>query len=55
MFVGLGDGWVAGSGTDPTAEDIAEHLDRVAAAEPYTIPTSIFDEVFRVFDQLGIG
>jgi hypothetical protein len=55
VFVGLGDGWVAGSGTDPTAEDIAEHLDRVAAAEPYTIPTSIFDEVFRVFDQLGIG
>ena len=30
-------------------------LDRVAAAEPYTIPASIFDEVFRVCDQLGIG
>ena len=55
VFVGLGDGWVAEPGTNPTADDIAEHLDRVAAAEPYTIPTSIFDEVFRVCDQLGIG
>jgi len=55
VFVGLGDGWVAGPGTGPTADDIAEHLDRIAAAEPYTIPTSIFDEVFRVCAQLGIG
>ena len=55
VFVGLGDGWVAEPDSCPSADDIAEHLDRVAAAEPYTIPTSIFDEVFRVCDQLGIG
>jgi NAD(P)-dependent dehydrogenase (short-subunit alcohol dehydrogenase family) len=55
VFVGLGDGWVAEPGTQPTADDIAEHLDRVVAAEPYTIPTSIFDEVFRVCDQLGLA
>ena len=46
--VGLGDGWVAEPGTNLTADDIAGYLDRVAAAEPYTILTSIFDEVFRV-------
>ena len=55
VFVGLGDGWVAEPGTDPTADDIAEHLDRIAAAEPYMIPNSIFDEVFRVCDQLGLA
>jgi NAD(P)-dependent dehydrogenase (short-subunit alcohol dehydrogenase family) len=55
VFVGLGDGWVAEPDTIPTAEDIAERLDRIAAAEPYLIPNSIFDEVFRVCDQLGLA
>jgi hypothetical protein len=39
----------------PTAEDIARHLEPVAAADPYTIPGSIFDEVAQVCDRLGIG
>ena len=55
VFVGLGDGWVAEPGSHPTADDIAGQIDRVAAAEPYIIPTSIFDEVFRVCDQLGLA
>lgn len=55
VFVGLGDGWVADGHGNPTAEDIADHLGEVTAAEPYTIPTSIFDEVARVCGQLGIG
>jgi NAD(P)-dependent dehydrogenase (short-subunit alcohol dehydrogenase family) len=54
VFVGLADGWVAGGGA-PTADDIAEHICQVAAADPYTIPTSIFDEVAQVCDRLGIG
>jgi len=54
VFVGLSDGWVAGSGAARTAEDIAENLDSVTAAEPYTIPGSIFDEVASVCSQLGI-
>jgi NAD(P)-dependent dehydrogenase (short-subunit alcohol dehydrogenase family) len=53
-FVGLGDGWIAETAA-PTAEDIAAHLDQVAAPEPYTIPGSIFDEVLGVCDRLGIG
>jgi NAD(P)-dependent dehydrogenase (short-subunit alcohol dehydrogenase family) len=53
-FVGLGDGWVADT-DGPTAEDIARHLEQVAAADPYTIPGSIFDEVAQVCDRLGIG
>jgi NAD(P)-dependent dehydrogenase (short-subunit alcohol dehydrogenase family) len=55
VFVGLGDGWVAGPGDVPTAEDIADNVAQVAAPEPYTIPRSIFDEVTRVCEQLGIG
>lgn len=55
VFVGLGDGWVAGPGGTPTAEDIADHIGQVAAPEPYTIPGSIFDEVAQVCEQLGIG
>ena len=54
VFVGLADGWVADRSSNPSAEDIAEHLDQVAAAEPYSIPASIFDEVFQTCTQLGI-
>jgi NAD(P)-dependent dehydrogenase (short-subunit alcohol dehydrogenase family) len=55
VFVGLGDGWVAETSTAPTADDIGAHLDAVVAAEPYTIPGSIFDEVTQICTQLGIG
>jgi NAD(P)-dependent dehydrogenase (short-subunit alcohol dehydrogenase family) len=54
VFVGLADGWVADRGVTPTADDIAAHLEQVASSEPHMIPASIFDEVFRVCDQLGI-
>lgn len=53
-FVGLADGWVADTDA-PTADDIAAHLELVAAPEPYLIPESIFDEVIKVCEQVGIG
>jgi len=53
VFVGLGEGWV-GRGA-PTADDVAAHLEEIAATEPSSIPGSIFDEVFQVCDRLGIG
>jgi NAD(P)-dependent dehydrogenase (short-subunit alcohol dehydrogenase family) len=52
-FVGLGEGWVAGN-DEPTADDIAAHIEQVAAADPYTIPGSIIDEVMGVCARLGI-
>ena len=55
VFAGLGRGWVAAGEAAPTADDIAKHLDRVCASEPFLIPASIFDEVFDVCEQLGIG
>ena len=43
------------AGAEPTADDIAAHLAEVSATEPYTIPGSIFEEVFGVIrTQLGI-
>jgi NAD(P)-dependent dehydrogenase (short-subunit alcohol dehydrogenase family) len=53
-FIGLSEGWVADTGT-PTVEDIAARVEKIAASDPYTIPGSIFDEVFEVCDRLGIG
>ncbi|MBV9319867.1 MAG: SDR family NAD(P)-dependent oxidoreductase [Mycobacterium sp.] len=55
VFVGLGEGWLAEPGSNPTADDIAAHLSDVSATEPFTIPGSIFEEVFAVCDRLGIN
>ena len=54
VFVGLGEGWLAEPGSHPTAEDIAAHLTCVSATEPFSVPTSIVDEVLGVCQRLGI-
>ncbi|MDF3339577.1 SDR family NAD(P)-dependent oxidoreductase [Mycolicibacterium septicum] len=54
VFVGLGEGWMAPPDSDPSADDIAAHLSEVAATEPFTIPGSIYDEVFGVTERLGV-
>jgi NAD(P)-dependent dehydrogenase (short-subunit alcohol dehydrogenase family) len=53
-FVGLAEGWLAPPGQAPTPEDIAAHWDAVSATDPYTVPTSIFDEVADICRRLGI-
>jgi NAD(P)-dependent dehydrogenase (short-subunit alcohol dehydrogenase family) len=45
VFVGLGSGWTAEAGVVPTAEDIVDNLAMITSPDPYTIPSSIFDEV----------
>ncbi len=55
VFVGLGDGWLAQPGSNPTADDIAAHLPEASATEPFTVPASIFEEVFAVCDRLGVN
>lgn len=58
VFVGLSDGWLAPRNGDPdgdpTADDIAAHLAEVVATQPFTIPGSIYDEVFAVARRLGV-
>ena len=55
VFVGLGQGWLAGQDTNPTADDVAAHLSEVSATEPFMIPESIYEEVFAVYERLGIS
>lgn len=47
-FVGLGEGWLAPAGPDPTVEDIETHWQEISATDPYVVPTSIFDEVAEI-------
>ncbi|KUH98286.1 short-chain dehydrogenase [Mycolicibacterium acapulense] len=54
VFIGLSEGWLAPRDGDPTAEDFAGHLEAVAATDPFTIPGSIYDEVFAVTRRLGV-
>ncbi|HXY65006.1 MAG TPA: SDR family NAD(P)-dependent oxidoreductase [Mycobacterium sp.] len=55
VFVGLGEGWLAEPGSNPTADDVAAHLTEVSATEPFTVPGSIFEEVFAVCERLGVN
>jgi hypothetical protein len=54
VFVGLGEGWLAERGSEPTAEDIATHLEEVSATEPFSVPMSIVDEVLGICGRLGV-
>ena len=54
VFVGLGEGWLAEADSNPTADDVAAHLAEVAATEPFTVPGSIFEEVFGVCERLAV-
>jgi NAD(P)-dependent dehydrogenase (short-subunit alcohol dehydrogenase family) len=55
VFVGLGEGWLAEPGSNPTADDVAAHLSEVSATEPFSVPGSIFEEVFVVCERLGVN
>jgi NAD(P)-dependent dehydrogenase (short-subunit alcohol dehydrogenase family) len=55
VFIGLGRGWLAGQDTNPTADDVAANLSEVSATEPFMIPESIYEEVFAVYERLGIS
>jgi NAD(P)-dependent dehydrogenase (short-subunit alcohol dehydrogenase family) len=54
VFVGLGTGWLAETGSRPTADDVAAHLAEVSATEPFSVPASIVDEVAEICTRLGI-
>lgn len=54
VFIGLGKGWLAEPGSEPTADDIAAHLAELSATEPFIVPASIFDEVVEICARRGI-
>lgn len=55
VFVGLGEGWLSPKGSEPTAEDIAANLGQVTATQPFTVPSSIVDEVMQISMRRGVG
>ena len=55
VFAGLGEGWLAPAGTEPTAEDIAANLAKISGTQPFTVPTSIVDEVMQISARRGLG
>ena len=54
VFVGLADGWFGERGRLATAEDIADHVAEIVAAESFSVPMSIFDEVTAICERVGI-
>lgn len=55
VFTGLAQGWLAAPHGEPTADDIAERMADISATEPFTVPGSIYEEVFDVCQRLGIS
>jgi NAD(P)-dependent dehydrogenase (short-subunit alcohol dehydrogenase family) len=44
----LGQGWFAGSGVTPTAEDVQSHLDEITSEEGHIVPQSTTDEIVQL-------
>ena len=49
----LGQGWFAGSGVTPSAEDIAAHLDEISSTEGFIIPGSTTDEIVALASKFN--
>ncbi|MCU1673404.1 MAG: hypothetical protein JWN77_1517 [Frankiales bacterium] len=48
VFWGLGQGWFAGKGAQPTAEDIAANFAQIDGQEGYIVPGSTTDEIMAL-------
>jgi len=53
IFVGLTEGWYAGKGATPTAEDVLDHLDDIEKQDGYIVPTQSGDELGAIFKLLS--
>jgi NAD(P)-dependent dehydrogenase (short-subunit alcohol dehydrogenase family) len=51
VFWGLAQGWYAGHGASPTAEDIAAHLDEITAQDGHLVPQSTTDEIVALSER----
>jgi NAD(P)-dependent dehydrogenase (short-subunit alcohol dehydrogenase family) len=54
VFVGLSEGWIAPSSNQPTADDIAAHMEQISATTRFIVPASIFDEIGEICERLSI-
>jgi hypothetical protein len=55
VFVGLSEGWLADTESEPTAEGIEAHLEEMSATERFLVPGSIVDEVLEVCARRGVS
>jgi hypothetical protein len=53
VFIGESPGWFAGKGTQPTVEDIADHIDEIRAEDGYTVPANANDDIRLLLAALG--
>ena len=49
----LGQGWFAGQGQQPTAEDIQAHLDEINSTEGFIVPGSTTDEIVALANKFN--
>lgn len=54
VFSGLGEGWLSPAGSEPTAEDIAKNFGKISATQPFSVPSSILDEVMQLSARRGL-
>jgi hypothetical protein len=52
VFIGVGNGWIAGKGNVPTPEDVVAHLDEIRSTEPHMIPGAATDEMMALASLL---
>ena len=53
VFLGLNNGWFAGAGNAPSAEDIVDHLDQIRDTSEFIIPTNSGDELGQLFNLMS--
>ena len=51
VFWGLGQGWYAGQGASPTAEDVQAHFEEISGREGYIVPQSTTDEIVALSER----
>ena len=51
VFWGLAQGWYAGQGAAPTAEDVDAHMSEIEEQAGYLVPTSTTDEILHLAER----
>ena len=51
VFWGLGQGWYAGQGASPSAEDVQAHFAEITEREGYLVPQSTTDEIVALSER----
>jgi NAD(P)-dependent dehydrogenase (short-subunit alcohol dehydrogenase family) len=53
VFVGVTKGWLSDTGSYPTAEDIADHLEQIEDRGSFIVPASIYDELRHIAERIA--